>query len=207
MITVPGEGRIAARPDCVTVQIGVEAEAGQAAEAQAKASQSMASVITALRALGVADRDLATLWISLGPRYEDRPDGGAPHLIGYQATQTLRVRSSDHGRTGPLIDAAVAGGASQIQGISLSIEDRAAAEAQARAAAVADARARAETIAEAAGMRLGRPRVISEVGGAVFPPVRPSLARLAAVGDSAATPLEAGDEEVVVRIEASFELD
>jgi len=75
----------------------------------------------------------------------------------------LTVKVRDLATVGEVLDAAVAAGANQIWGVSFTVEDRTAAEADARAKAMADARARAEALAELAEVKVGEVLSISEV--------------------------------------------
>ncbi len=77
-------------------------------------------------------------------------------------------------------------------------------EEQARAAAVADMVAKANQLATLSGVQLGKPYYISETGG--FSPLRVAYAEAAffdqAVG--APTPIQAGEVDVTVSIQAMF---
>ena len=67
-------------------------------------------------------------------------------------------------KLGAALDALVAAGANQMNGVNFAIQDTAPLLAEARAEAVADAKAKAETYAKAAGVSLGPILSISENG-------------------------------------------
>ena len=101
--------------------------------------------MAALRDAGISRDDLQTEQVSVWPRTSD--DGVS--IVGYDASNTVRATIRDLDRAGGIVDAAVAAGANQVYGPSLTVSD---AEAHYRAAVDAafdDARARAE-IAEKA---------------------------------------------------------
>src|SRR5438132_8106392 len=76
-------------------------------------------------------------------------------LTGFTANHTLELTVRDLARIGSTIDAAVAGGATTVQGISYDTSDRGGHEAAALAAAVKDAHTKAQAMATAAGISLG----------------------------------------------------
>ena len=94
----------------------------------------------------------------------------APRLTGYQVNNDVSVRLEDVAKVGGALDALVAAGANQMNGISFDIQPpRPACWKRPANEAVADARARAETYARAAGVALGPIQSISEGGGAEPP--------------------------------------
>src|SRR5690606_26591182 len=134
------------------------------------------AVIDALAAGQVQRDDIATSRLSLAPQYEHDRDGRA-RRTGYAFSNvvTATIRAID--RTGEVIDAAVDAGGDDavVEGITFgddsgaADETAAAAAAQARAAAYADARAKAEHLAGLAGVTLGAPVEIHEIGRAGLP--------------------------------------
>lgn len=188
-ITVTGEGRAEAVPDLAVITIGVTTQADTAAAALAENSTRLSAVLDRLRAAGVADRDLQTSGLSLGPRYDyggDRP----PRLLGYEATNQLAVRVRALDALGAILDAAVADGANTLGGLSFSLADPQGARDAALAAAVAEARRKAAIIAEAAGVRLGPVLSISEQVAYAGPQPMP---RMAMADAAPAVPVAAGE--------------
>jgi uncharacterized protein YggE len=203
-ITVQGVGRINVSPDLATITAGVQADGSTAAAAQSRASVAMAKIIAAEKALGIAEKDLATQWVSLQPQYQYNQSGSTPpKVIGYQASQTLSIKVRNLDKAGGVIDAAVNAGANQIGGISFSIADATSASAQARTAAVADARARAQALASAAGVILGTAVAISEVSSPAPTPI-PYADTSKAAGVSAQTPIQPGTTDVEVVVQVTF---
>jgi uncharacterized protein YggE len=204
-ITVSGVGKVTVRSDQAEVRLGVQAQASSAAAAQSQASAVMARLIAALKRLGVADKDLATEWLSLQPQYAYQPDASGPARIsGYVANQTLVVTVRDLARAGAIIDAGVGAGADSIGGISFSLADPEAASGQARTAAMADARTRAQTLASAAGVSLGPVTSISETSASEPQPLVYDGGALAAPGSKAPTQVQPGTTEVEVDLTVDF---
>ena len=153
-ITMSGHGEARAAPDTAMLSAGVSAQAVTAAAALAANNARMQTVMAALKKLGVPDKDIQTSNFSVSPQYANG-NGEAPRVTGYQANNQVEVRLEDVSKLGVTLDALVAAGANQMNGVSFSIRDDAGLLAQARAAAVAEARLKADTFSRAAGVSLG----------------------------------------------------
>ena len=169
ILEVSAEGRTTRVPDLAIVQAGVTTQAPSAGEAYAQANAKMSRVIAALRAGGIAERDIQTSSISLQPQYRDRESNQPPVIFAYQAQNSVTVRFRDVSKAGPILDILVREGANTISGPSLTLSQPDAAMDEARADAVAKARARAELYARAAGLRVDRILLISENGSPDLP--------------------------------------
>ena len=202
-LSASGEVRLA--PDMATITTGVQTEAATAQEAMAQNRARMNQVIAALRREGVEERYIQTSALNLNAVYDYPPNGGQPSLRGYQASNQVTIQVHDLDNLGQAIDAVVASGANQINGISFGLRDPRAAEDQARRAAVQALQARAQLYADATGMRLIGLRTLSETGG--YQPMPPVMYARAESFDAAAgaTPVQGG--EVVVRIDISGVFD
>lgn len=200
LLDVVAEGRTTRVPDIATIRAGVVTEAPGAQQALSQNAQRMQRVIAALRAAGVAERDVQTSNISLQPQYK-YGDNVPPQITGYQATNTVTVRFRDVAKSGAILDALVREGANQIQGPDLSIDAADAAMDEARTDAVRRARARAELYARAAGMRVERILVIAE-GSTPNIPGPPVAMR--AYADAAETKVLPGEQDVTATITVRF---
>ena len=199
-IIVDGEGRVAVTPDMANVNIGVRREARQAAAAIGAASKAMTGVLERIAAAGIAPEDVQTTRIGLDPRWQHSQNGTPPRVVGYVASNDLRIRVRDLDLLGGLLDAVVSDGANTMNGLSFSVADPGPLEDEARAAAVADARGKAQTLASAADVALGNVISISEsrVAGGPVPMATMAMAERAAV------PVAAGQVEIIVSVRAVF---
>ena len=209
LLTLNAEGKTARTPDLAVFNAGVTSQGKTAGEALSANSGDMNRVIAALKRAGIADKDIQTSQISLNPVYGQpvvTPNGVVSQearIIGYQATNTVSIRSRDIKNFGKVLDALVAAGANQISGPSFQLADPALANDEARISAVKAARARAELSARAAGLRVVRIVSISESGG--YSPPQPMYAR-AMKAESDSTPISAGEVEAAVTVTMQFEL-
>jgi hypothetical protein len=128
-------------------------------------------------------------------------------ILGYRVTNKLAVKLRDLNAIGGIIDAATEAGGylTRLQGISFTIDDPRALEAQARAAAIADLQAKAKQLATLSGVKLGQLRFITETSGAV--PLRPLAERAIAAASAAPTPIRAGELEMVVTVQGVFAIE
>jgi uncharacterized protein len=194
-ITVQGFGSIDAVPDRVAFTFGVQTSGKNASAALTGNADAMTKLIAALKAAGIPAKSLQTQQVSLSQRLSD--DGQT--VLGYQASSGVSAAIGSIDKAGAIVDAAVAAGATSVEGPSLTVSDAQAVERKALAGAVADAKARAQAVAEAAGLALGSIVAISE-GGASQPV--PYAAKAAA--DSAGVPIEPGTQTVTDSVTVTF---
>jgi uncharacterized protein YggE len=202
-LDIVANGEVTRIPDVARINAGVVTQAPTATAAIAQNSRQMASVRAALKAAGIADRDIQTSSINLNPdyRYEE---GKNPVLTGYRASTEVSVRFRDIAHTGRILDALVAQGANQINGPMLTIDKPEQALDEARFAALATARARAEAYARQLGKRVGRILAVSEAGSSA-PYPQPVMAQ--AMRESATNRIDPGEQTITVSLTVSFELE
>jgi uncharacterized protein YggE len=198
-------GETQARPDMASLNLGVVTDARAAAEAMAANAQRMAQVMAALKAAGIAPRDIQTSNLNLNAQYA-YDQGQAPRLTGYQASNQVTVTVHDLARLGAAVDATVSAGATQVNGISFGLNDPTAAENAAREQAVRALAAKADLYARATGYRVSRLVSLSEGGGYAPPPPMPMIMSAMKRGAVAETPVAAGELKVRIDISGLYEL-
>lgn len=154
-------------PDLALFDVGVSSVAPTATAAIAENARKMDNVIARVRSAGVAARDVQTTGIGLYPQQSNparQPNGtySQPRIVGYTASNNVRVRYRRLGEVGTLIDALIAAGANNVQGPQFTIEDPAARLAQARDKALASAAERANYYAGKTGARGARLLSVTE---------------------------------------------
>jgi uncharacterized protein YggE len=168
MLSVHAAAATRTAPDLAVVTLGVVARGDTARAAQQAQAARMDAVLQAVRAAGVTDNEVQTVGYGLEPIYV-YPRGAPARITGYQSRNTVAIRVSDLSAVSALIDATVADGANELQGIQFTYQNEEASLNTARAQAVETARVRAERYAEAAGMRVARVLSIIEPGSAAMP--------------------------------------
>ncbi len=202
-LDVVATGDVARVPDLVRINAGVVTQAATAVDAIRQNAARMEAVRAALRAAGIADRDIQTSNLNLNPNYR-HAENQPPQLIGYQAVNEVSVRFRDIANTGRILDALVAQGANQINGPMLTIEEPEAALDEARTEALANARARADFYARSLGMRVARVLSVSEATG-FMPMGRAGMAR--GMANDMATQIVPGEQTLSVALTVSYELE
>lgn len=206
-IVVTGHGETTARPDRATARVGATAQANDAAAAQNQVSQTISAAIEKIRSLGIPEQAIQSQGIDLSPVYSN-PGSIAPsepRITGYRASSTLQVRIDDLTKIGPVIDAAVASGANQIQGVSFELKNDTSQRQSALRDAAQQARTKAEAIAQALGVALGPIQEVQEQGAAHMPiPYAMGAAR--ASFDAAQTPVQPGELTVSADLTVRFRI-
>ncbi len=200
-VTVTGLGRVSVRPDLLVARLGAEVTAGSVQAALDACSGAGGAIASAVRAAGVADADLSTSAASVYAAYDDRGQ-----VRGWTASQSLVARLRDLSTAGEVVSAALAaaGDAGRLHDLSLVVDDDRTARGEARRLAFADATASAEIYGELAGRRLGPVRALREVAGQGGG--GGGMVMRAFAGDSGGMPVEAGNQEVTVTVEARWDL-
>lgn len=208
-LTVMGEGVVAAAPDMAILTLGVIRQADTAAEAVTSNNAAMTEVINAMKDAGVAETDLQTADFSVQPRYVYPTDGtGAtePKIVGYTAQNMLTVRIRDLADTGAVLDRAVSLGVNSTSGLTFTNDDPSAFLSEARKKAMQDAVARAKTLAEAAGVGIGRILDISEQSYIPQPIPMGRAEMMVAKADAGAVPVQGGESDYRITVNVVFEL-
>jgi uncharacterized protein YggE len=206
-VEVTGEGHVTAKPDVAYVNVGVEATKSTTEEAYNAAGAAAAKVLAALKASGVAAKDIRTDQVWVNPQYVPNE---YPKISGYQAGTSVRATVRKIDNASKVLDAAVkAGGdASRVNGVSFGLEDNADEIAAARTAAYREAEGKAKQYAALSGRKLGKPTTIVETSapslgaekGQMDAPAAPPMAA------STPVPVEPGTLEVRVSVRVVFEL-
>jgi uncharacterized protein YggE len=205
LLTVSAEGKVEGRPDMATINLGVTTEGQSAAAALAENARRMTALNAALRRAGVAERDIQTSNVSVNPQQQYR-ENEPPLITGYQANNQVTAKVRTIANTGRVIDAAVAAGGNNVNGVYFSYQDPDAQMDRARRAAIENARHRADLYADALGMRVVRVAAVSESGGMQPPWPVPMMARMEAAQDAANTPIAPGQVETSINVNVTFEL-
>jgi uncharacterized protein YggE len=203
-ITVSGSGRSLAAPDWAVVRLGASIQSPNAADAQQQVNRIMDETIRQIRELGVPPERIQTVSLSVSPVYQ-RPSPqreDQPTVIGYRATNIVRVELDDISMAGKIIDAGIASGANQLEGISFELRDDARHRSIAIRQAAHDARTKADAIASAMGVRLAGVIEVSESSGP-----RPMRAfHSEAVMAGAPVPVQSGQLEVETTLVVRFRI-
>ena len=206
--SVLGSGTVYAKADIANIQVGLKTGAKTtAAEATVDSTTKMNDIISALKTLGIEDKDMQTSDYSLNPIYNYTNDKGQV-LAGYEVTQNLTLRIRDLTKIGDVIAKTTEKGANQIGNISFTIDDESALKDQARELAIKEAKAKAVLIAQQSGMKLGEVKSVVESADQPTPIVfnYAKLDASSAVAPLASPSIQTGQNEIKVDVTLVYEV-
>ncbi len=158
-IRVTGTGLLRLKPDLCRVNLTLRGLEPAYSDALNRASRDSSALGEAIAALGFAREDLKTLDFSVDAEYESVQDDKGrwrQEFKGYRFTQSLKLEFPvDNALLGRTLAALAAAPVDPEFHLSYGLQDREAAKAALLDAAVKDALRKAETLAAAAGVKLG----------------------------------------------------
>ena len=180
LITVAGSGELVTTPDEASAMVSILSHAASAVEAQQWNADTSEEVMQVLEEAGVKKEDIETVSFSLNPRYWWNQEKQRQEQDGFEARHTLKIKTKDIEKIRSYLDAAVTGGAEEVNSIQfgLSRERQAEVQGEALKKASEQARAKAESLAKSLGVRLGKLSSVSESVG-MTPPIFYARAELA----------------------------
>lgn len=197
-LTVEGQGTIHAKPDIATITVGVVSEGTDLNTVQRENNLKSAAVISAMKALGIEERDIRTVSYTVNPIY-DYVDG-KQIFRGYRISNMLEITIRDIERAGDIISKAMDSGANTVSNIDFTLSNPTAYYLKALRVAVKDAYKKAETIANSVGTSLRPiPVKITERYNEYSMPV-PRLSM-----EAMEVPVQPGILDITAKIEAVFE--
>jgi uncharacterized protein len=206
-ITVVGTGKASGAPDVAHFTVGVEAMGPSLQQVVDDNKTKMAALLAALKAQGIADKDIRTTSYNVFVENPQPPQpmveggkGGTGQLI-YHVTNQVDVTVRDVAKLGDVLDKAVAAGANNVYGVNFSVSDPTKLQGVARANAIADAKARAQDLAGLTGVTLGDVISVSEVIGSPGPVF---AAAVEARSLAAPVPIQPGELEVSMSVQVTY---
>jgi hypothetical protein len=203
-ISVSASGEVRIPPTRASFAVVVSTTGATSAAATAENARVTDLVRKALAAAGLGKDELRRSRLQVNPRWEFPK--GERQRRGYDASNVLEIETTHLERVGVLVDTAVEAGASGVQEVVFSADERAAARREALARAVAAARDDAETIAHAAGATLGELRALSTDGGGLVGTPMPMAMAMARGAGAPPTEVVANDITVSAQVQARWAL-
>jgi uncharacterized protein YggE len=205
-VTASGEAVITVEPDQAELDIGVVTQARNAPDAARENADKLSRVMAEIKKILSKNDEVKTASYSLTPNYR-YPQGGKPELVGYTATNLLRIKTATLANVGKLIDAAMQSGANTIQRLAFTLKDEQSAQLQALRLASQKAKAKADEIANALGLKIVKVLSATEAERGIRPIVMAQGrgAQMEAM-TAAPTPVETGTIEVRSSVTLTGEL-
>ena len=206
LVRVVGQGEVSALPDQASVTLGAEARNASLEQARAEVSATVERVLSLCRDLKIDSRHVNATRLRVQPEYSWSEKDRKRLMLGYIVSRQINVELHDLEKLGPLLERAVDAGVNQVNGPSLDSSKREDLEREAMARAVADARLNAETLAKAAGARLGEVRKLDVSGRSSPVPVHGARIALADAGASNEVGYQPGELKFTATVAAEYDL-
>ncbi len=156
IIESDGTAKVTRNPDHVDVIVGVTSDTDKASDSQSAAMKIMDSTVAAIKSLNLPGQDLQTGTVDLSPRFQTYSGSREDKIIGYRATITLRIRTTDLKAPAKVIDAALAAGCNRVDGVSFGIKEALEAREEAITLATKAAERKAKVLADALNLKIAR---------------------------------------------------
>ncbi|HOW87225.1 MAG TPA: SIMPL domain-containing protein [Candidatus Omnitrophota bacterium] len=172
-LSVQGQGKVEIVPDEATVRFGVVSDEKTLSKAYQDNTGKMNRAIAAVKAMGIADKDIRTSSYNVRPVYAQDERGytlpGKP--VSFQVSQQLTVVVRDLLKTGAMIDQVITGGVNTFDGIQFTSSRIDDVEKEAKLKAAQNAKEKAQLLAKGLGVKVGR--VLKAGEATVYPSPTP----------------------------------
>lgn len=224
VIAVNGTGEVLAVPDVASFSFSVVEEGKTVKEAQDKATKKINSILEAVKALGVEEKDIKTTGYNSYPKYDYQQTvctmqypnycpPGKQVLTGYEVSQSITVKVRDTEKAGDVLTKVGELGAGNISGLDFIVDDLEKVKAEAREKAVADAKAKAKVLSKTLGVKLDTVVNFYENGDGAYPIMYREAAmdsKVMSIGGAVApqaTPsVPTGENKIISNVTITYEI-
>ena len=204
-ISVSAEGKAEAVPTIAKISVTIATTNPDLDQARSQNEQKVSTVVSKLKELGIAEKDIKTQSISAGPSYEVQIYPLRKPTTN-QVSATLAITIRDFKKADTVIAILTENGATNFYGPNLTVDDQTleAAKSRAREDAVEKAKAKAQELAKFSGRKLGKVVNIKEQGDFRLP--QPIFAQGGAELAQKMSQIQPGQNEVSINLEVDFSL-
>lgn len=212
VITVYGKGEMITTPDIASFSFSVTEESSTVGAAQKKATDKMNAILEYIKTAGIEDKDVKTSGYNIYPRYEYRGGTiyvpGKQYIAAYVVSQSVDIKVRDLSKAGELLSGIGEYGATNVSGLTFTMDKQDEVTREARDLAIKDARSQAEVLADALGVRLGR--IVSFSESSPYQPYPMYYAKAEAMGmggDGASAPqIPTGENKTTSNVTITYEI-
>jgi uncharacterized protein YggE len=199
-LSVSGSASSYVIPDTASISLGIITRAATAKEASDKNAASMNVIISAIKDMGIPDKEIRTSFISLQPEYNYSVNGGSPAIVGYSASNNVQITTTMFEKISDLLDKSVTSGANQVSGISFMVSEEKQKQIndELLSNAVIDAQGKAARLAKNLDVRIVSVKSSSINEGAQPFPI------LQASSEKAAIPIQPGESRVTLSVQMTY---
>jgi hypothetical protein len=209
LVSVTGSGEVKAQPDMAFVSLGIESRRPTLAEARTEVNLTVERVLALTRELKIDPKQVDSTRLQVQPDYRWDEKTSKQVLLGYVVSRQIEVEVRDLDRLGTLLEKSVSAGVNQLGEARLDSSRRKELEREALTKAVDDARLNADTLARAAGAKLGPVQSLSAAGTMPVPMYSQRGMAMAAappMADAAEQSYQPSEMKFMSSVSAQFEL-
>lgn len=197
-----GEGKVTVVPDLAIISLGVRKTAPKVKTAQEQANEIVGKVTADLKKMGIDEKDIKTINYNIYPDYSN--NSGAPQ--GFVVSSQVQVKIRNFENIPSVLDLAGTYGLEQVGQLSFTLSDdlKNSTMNTAREEAVKEAKMKAETLANLAGVKLGKIVNVTE-GYTNAVPVPFALSASDQALNKVSATVNPGTNDVTVNITLSYE--
>lgn len=199
-LSVSGSASSYILPDTASLSLGVITRAATAKEASDKNTASMNVMISAIKDMGIPDKDIRTYFISIQPEYNYSRNGDSPAIVGYSASNNVQITTMMLDKLSDLLDKSVSSGANQVSGISFMVSEEKQKQIndELLSNAVIDAQGKASRLAKNLNVRIVSVKSSSINEGAQPFPI------LQTFSEKASIPIQPGESKVTLSVQLTY---
>ena len=205
---VTGSATTQAKPDKVTVSLGVETTNAKAKTALAANSELMSKIIDALKIAGVGENETRTSSFTITPNRDYTVDKDQGKLVGFTVSNSIQIDSYNVNGSSEWIDISVASGANNVNNIYFSVSDKKleGIKNELLKEAIGNAREKADIAASALGLRVTGIKTVNIDQAAPFfaGPLQYAAESSKIDGGLPATPIIAGEQDISMSVSIIF---
>lgn len=215
--SVQGSGTATGTPDQSDITFTVSKTATSLQDAQNQANTSMNSIIKDLQKIGIAKNDIQTNNYNSSPNYNDNVVAQPAIIVNppqqtinsYTVSEDVDITIHNNAQVASVIDTITKDNAEDISGPNLTFSDdkQQQLENQARINAIDNAKLKAQSLAGAAGLRLGKVVNVQENQPTPIYPVHPimMMAKPMQAGASIPTQINPGQNTVTSSVTLTYD--
>jgi len=151
-IQVSGMAVVNVIPDRVLIQLGIQSNGKTPQKVEAENSRTINRIVRALKAQGIAEKDIVTDWYVINPIYDDYD---SLTIEGYRINNVIAITLRDIYKVNKAIVASLDAGANEVLNVEFYLSDLRKYRDQARDLAMKAAQEKAQDLASAAGTNTG----------------------------------------------------
>jgi len=205
-ITINGFGKVTGNNDIAVTTMGYSNTDKDVAKAQADNKKVMDQIYADLKKMNIADKDLQSDY-SIYTDYNYTQDKGQ-ELKGYRVSNGLTIKIRDLSKISEVLSLAGKYGATEVSGLSFTIDEPENLKSQARDKALLNAREKANHLANVLGLRLGGVITYNEYEGGNDVMYQPKVMSVDATGGVGGGPaaISGGSKDVIMNVNVTYEV-